>query len=447
MQEQMQTLPGMAPARKLSEQQQVRQASEVYIENISAQFATYLESCIHCGHCAAACHFYQGTQDPQYIPIRKLDLFRKTYRRELGPFRWVFRLFTPALTIEELRQSRHLVFDSCTLCGRCSMICPMGIDIATMIHTARGALCAAELAPDEIRAVAAEQAQQDTVFGASPDKLRGLVDSLQEQVGIEIPLDKEQADILVLTSGLDIAMNPRGLLATAKVLNHLGVDWTLRSDGYESINFGAQIGDDDLHYKLASSRFETAKKVGAKTLILCECGHTYSAMRWAAALYEQPLPFEVVYIAEYLGREVEAGRLRLEQDGRALSFHDPCKTGRLGGVFHEPRAVLKAMGVELRETPDNKVTNWCCGGGGAVFLLQEATELRGLAYKIKLDQFQATQPDAVVTACGSCRLNFVSASQLLRSDLPVESLIELVASHLPSEGPEDKQPWRKPGKQ
>lgn len=446
MQTQLEQLPAMAPPMDIPDEERVRRAMQVFLAHGSAQYATYLDSCIHCGHCADACHFYISNPDPKYTPIHKLDLFNKVYHRELGPFRWIYRLFKGPLTAQELEEWQELVFDSCTMCGRCSMICPMGIDIASMVKVGRGALNAAGLTPPAIAAIAGEQAQRDTFFGADADKLRETIGMLEEAEGMEIPLDKERAELMVLVAGMDIVMNPRGLLATAKVLNHIGVDWTVRSDGYEAINFGAQVGDEELQAELARKRIAAAERCGAKTVILCECGHTYPALRWAANLQEKPLPFEVMYISEYMGRQVEAGRLKLTGEARAVAFHDPCKTGRVGGVFEEPRTVLRAMNAEVRETPDNKVTNFCCGGGGAIFLLNRAMPLRAGAYRIKADQFRATGAGAVVTACGSCRLNFLLCCEILHLEKPViQSLVELAADNLAEDAPAGQESWRRPG--
>lgn len=445
MKERMEQLPEMAPPMDMPDEERVERALGVFRSNGVAQFATYLDACVHCGHCAEACHFYQASPEPKYTPIRKLALFQRVYRRELSPFRWLNRLVEKQITAEELEEWQELLYDSCTMCGRCSMICPMGIDIATMVHVGRGALYEAGLTPPEILAIAGEQMQQDSVFQADDEKLKQVVGMLREQEGVEVPLDKPHAKILVLLSGLDVSMNPRGILATTKVLNYLGADWTVRSDGFESINFGAQVGDDALHREIAERRIDVAKTVGAETVILCECGHTYPALRWAEAIGGKPLPFEVLYISEYIGREVQAGHLTLRDGVGSVVFHDPCKSGRVGGVFEEPRAALKAMGAEVRETPDNRVVNYCCGGGGAVFLLQRAMPLRAGVYKLKIGQFDSTGADQLVTACGSCRLNFVMGAQMNQWEKPIASLVELVADHLPDDGEEGRERWRSPG--
>ena len=123
--------------------------------------------------------------------------------------------------------------------------------------------------------------------------------------------------------------------------------------------------------KAASMRIiEAAIACGAKTVLVPECGHAYPALRWEGAnVYGEPLPFEVVAISEFIGREIKAGTLRVKPigKGKKVTFHDPCKIGRLGGVFEEPREALKALQVDFRETDPGKAQNWCCGGGAAVW--------------------------------------------------------------------------------
>ena len=106
-----------------------------FAKDMGRAAAVYMESCIHCGNCAEACHFYVQTGDPKYTPIWKLEPFKQAYKREAGPFAWLYRALNlkHAVTVEELEEWQHLLYDSCTVCGRCTMICPMGIDIASLI--------------------------------------------------------------------------------------------------------------------------------------------------------------------------------------------------------------------------------------------------------------------------------------------------------------------------
>ena len=130
-----------------------------FAQEIGALSAFRLESCIHCGICADACHFYIATEDPQYTPIWKVEPFKQAYKREASAFAPLFRLFglKREVTADQLEQWQHLLFDSCNMCGRCSLICPMGIDVAALIEQARHAMFDAGLAPKELYEKAAHQ--------------------------------------------------------------------------------------------------------------------------------------------------------------------------------------------------------------------------------------------------------------------------------------------------
>ena len=44
-------------------------ALQAFMRDMTRSAATYMESCIRCGHCAEACHFYVTSGDPQYTPL------------------------------------------------------------------------------------------------------------------------------------------------------------------------------------------------------------------------------------------------------------------------------------------------------------------------------------------------------------------------------------------
>lgn len=433
--EQMKHLGEHAQAVEMTDAERLRKAKAVFREKLDTVSAMDLESCVHCGMCAEACHYYLGTKDPKYVPIRKLDLIRRFYRRELSPMRWLYRLLIRDITADDLRQWQELVYDSCTECARCSTICPMGINIAEMVNINRQALAAAGLIPDDLLAVAQEQCNYGTVFGAGPDQLRTIVEELRAE-GLEVPLDKEKADVMVLTSTVDLQLFKDAMRATVKIMDHLDVDWTFRSCAFEGANFGLLSGNEDLEKIAAESVIKQALDCGAKSVILPECGHAYPALRWDGPnVHGERFPFEIYAISEFIGKQVMEGRLKLRplQDGHSYTYHDPCKLGRHGGIFAEPRAVLEALGVDLRESETGQVYNWCCGGGAGVFVIGRAAPLRQAAFEIKMKQVEATGADTVVTSCGSCRLNFLAGAMQANWNREIASLVELVGNNLAEE--------------
>jgi Fe-S oxidoreductase len=147
----------------------------------------------------------------------------------------------------------------------------------------------------------------------------------------------------------------------------------------------------------------------------------------------KPLPFEVLAVSEFVGREIREGRLVLLPGDaeRKLTYHDACKLARHGGVIDEPRAALEALGADFRESSPTAELNWCCGGGAGAFLINRAAPLRHKAWQIKRAQVDATGADTVVLSCASCRLNFMEGAEVEHSPMHIESLVELVAAQLP----------------
>jgi Fe-S oxidoreductase len=420
---------------EMSPEDRVARAKAVIREGIKAEQAGDLESCMHCGLCAQACHFRAGTDNPRYTPARKFELAKRIYRREVGPFRWLYRLATREITVDDLMEAQELVFDSCTTCGRCTLICPMGINIAGLVTLTRHALANAGLIPDDLAAVEQEQGSRGTVFGAGPEHLKQALERLAEN-GLEAPLDKERADYLVLTSVVDLLLFNDQLASTVRLLNRLDLDWTFRSNAFEGANFGYLAGCGEVQRKATLRVIEEAVAIGAKAVIVPECGHAYPALRWEGAnVYGKPLPFDVYAISEFIGLMLREGRLKLKAglNGEAVTYHDPCKLGRHSGVFEEPREVLQALGAELHEMPAHALANWCCGGGAGLFVINRTAPLRRAAFEIKKQEVERTGADKVVMACGSCRLNFLKGQEDTGMKSEIVSLVALVGDNLDAE--------------
>jgi Fe-S oxidoreductase len=428
----IQQMGQMEPEITLSDEERVTNAKKVFLKKIDRVLATDMESCIHCGHCATACHFAVSTNDPKYTPIRKLDLLKRFYRRELSPLRWMHKLYTRDITLQDLEDWQELIYDSCTECARCAQVCPMGINIASGVNVMREAMAEAELVPVELAMVEKEQCNNKSVFGYGVDEFAQTVEHLRSE-GIEVHVDKPRADVFMLTAVIDGLLFNDALIGTIKILNHMGLDWTLSSSNFEAANFGLLSGYEVGQKAASDGIIQKALDLGAKTVLVPECGHAYPALRWDGPNeFGQELPFEILTVSEFVGREVDAGRLKLKkiEGGMHATMHDPCKIARHGGVMEEPRLALDAMGVDLTETPSNREMNWCCGGGAGVFLINRASDLRQKAFSIKIDEVNKTGADTIVVSCGSCRLNFLGGAMQANWQKDIKSFVALVADNL-----------------
>ncbi len=113
----------------------------------------------------------------------------------------------------------------------------------------------------------------------------------------------------------------------------------------------------------------------------------------------------------------QAARLR-------VFYHDPCHLRRKQGIFMEPRALIEALpGVELvgQDLPPS-----CCGYGGLFNLWHY--DLSREIFKTRIEELIRFKPDAIVTSCSGCLLQFEDNIRKLGLGLKVLSLTELIAS-------------------
>jgi Fe-S oxidoreductase len=415
---------GLVP-REQTPEERVEHAMQGFVKDFGRKAALYLESCIHCGMCAHACHFHEVTGDAKYTPIWKIEPFKQAYKREHGPFALFYRALNlkPRVTAPELESWQHLLYDSCTVCGRCSLMCPMGIDIAGLIEDARHGMARAGLAPKELSRAAMRE--------IAPNAFRDLVERLSAEHGVPIPVDRDKAAILCTVSLAEIEKYPASIVATARIMQHLGADWTFRSDGYNATNYGLLAGDETRQRELTLRLIESAIGCGAQTVVVPECGHAYGALRWMGAnVYGRPLPFRVLHISEYLAEKARDGSLKLNPLKKSATFHDPCQLGRRGGALDAPREVLAALGVDLKEMIPGRGANWCCGGGGGVVDIARAEPLRQKVFQLKMRQIDDTGAEVPVTSCSSCRETFDEGQARYTWDKSMNSLVELVADNL-----------------
>jgi Fe-S oxidoreductase len=346
--------------------------------------------------------------------------------------RYLYRPFTRDISAADLEEWQELVYDACTNCGRCDMMCPMGINISTLIRVVREGLAAAELVPAELQALQQEQQQENTVFGVGPAQLKALVHDLGTRK-INVPLDRPHADVMLLTTAADVLLFGDSLAASARILNKSGANWTICSDAFDATNIGL-ISGDDAGMKGAIKRIvDKAADLGANTVLLPESGHAYQAMRWESANeIGESLPFEVLSMAEYIAAELKAERLDVtpQSNGASVTYHDPCRLARKSGVMQQPRDVLAALGYDVRETAASGRENYCCGGGCGEYVIKRSAGLRQKAFEIKRREFDATGADSVVAGCANCRINLMTGAENSGWETPVTSLVETVAARL-----------------
>lgn len=401
---------------------------------IDAPVAAFFSSCVHCGLCAEACLFYVETGDPQYTPITKLEPLRRVWQAEFTLFGRIKGLFglNKKVTDEMLAEWEPLLYDSCSMCARCSMVCPVGNDIQYMIRKTREGMVAAGHAPEGLITAAARAVRTGSPMGLKWKTLQVQIDHVEASSGLKVPVDVEGADYLVMLSSMEIINFPEYLEAITKIFAHAGINWTLSTDCYEATNAGIQIGNKDIARTLVQRIVDAAVKLKVKNVISPECGHAYTAVRWEGPnLIGKSYPFRVFHIIEVLDELRASGRIKTEgkEDDR-LSMHDPCNLGRKSGVIQQQRNLMDLVADNFVDLKEHGRYQWCCGAGGGVSSNERAAELKMTAFKRKKAQIEEVAPERMVTMCATCRTQLEEGLEEFNMDIPVVGLTEMIAEHL-----------------
>jgi Fe-S oxidoreductase len=403
-------------------------------EQIDAPVASFFSACVHCGLCAEACLFYGQTQEPKYIPINKVEPMRRIWEQEYtlwGKIKGVIGL-SKKVTEADFAEWETLVYDGCSLCGRCSLVCPVGNDISGMIRKIREGFAAAGFAPEGLVGATTRAIEIGSPMGVRLPAVKAQIGHAESSMGLEIPLDKVGSDYMVLLSSMEIMNFPEYMEAIARIMHQAGKSWTISSKAFEATNSGIQIGVSDLARELVLRVVDAAEELGVKTVISPECGHAFTAIRWEGPnLIGRPYKFEVKHVLEVLDEFRSQGLLKTEgMEEARLTYHDPCQLARKGGVVQQPRNLLNMVASNFVEMSDHGAMNWCCSGGGGVSANERAEQLKFTAFKQKKAQLDELKVDTLVTACANCRITLEEGLEKNEMDLPVVGLTEMIADHL-----------------
>ncbi len=401
---------------------------------IDAPVASYFSSCVHCGICATACPFYMETGDPKYTPILKVEPLRLVWQSEFtlwGKIKSAIGL-QKKVTDEMLAEWEELLYDSCSMCGRCSFVCPVGNDIQGMVRKTREGMVASGHAPEGLIGASVRAVRTGSPMGLQWKTLQVQIDHVEASTGLKVPVDTQGADYLAMLSSMEVINFPEYLEAITKIFHHADLSWTLSTECFEATNAGIQIGNKDIAALLVQRIVDAAVKLGVKNVISPECGHAFTAIRWEGPnLIGKPYPFRVFHIIEVLDELRASGRIKTEgMESDRLSLHDPCNLARKSGVIEQQRSLLNLVAENFVELKEHGKYQWCCGAGGGVSSNERAEPLKRAAFKRKKAQIEEVEPERMVTMCATCRTQLEEGLEEFNMDIPVVGLTEMIADHL-----------------
>jgi len=349
----------MARTRSYKAQQFIERLQK----KVNRQAMLSLAACVHCGLCTDQCHYVlTNPDDPTYAPAYKGDLLRKLFKAHID---WTGRAIPwwvgarSIYTDQELEELKDTAFGKCTNCRRCSLNCPMGVDLASFNRMARGLLVSVGVMPEGVAAVSKDQWEIGNQMGVLPEDyletLQWMEEELQSEYNdpsIKIPVDKMDCEVVYTINPREVKYDPRTIAEAAAIFHFAGENWTMPSEGWDQTNFGLFDGNDELGGAVARRVYEAVKALRGKRLVISECGHGYRSTRcegpnWAKMDVDFEMESSVITMLRY----IREGRIKVDKtkNSEPVTYHDSCNSARSCGLFEENRELLQLVCTDFRE--------------------------------------------------------------------------------------------------
>lgn len=406
---------------------------------LNRNLAMYFQSCQRCGICADNCHYYKATRDPRMIPAHKVELVRKLYKRREDGFRKYLPWFgsqNGGLADEELALLVDSVFGRCTMCRRCTIGCPMGIDVAMIMRACRGMLTLAHLAPKGLQDTVDIHLKTGNNMGLPNEEFVETVKWMEEELQrdiddptAKIPIDKPGAKYMWVLNPREVKFFPLLLQAQAKIFHAAGEDFTVSSRAWDVTNYALFNGDDNAARTISGFVISEADRLGIKSILCTECGHGFRQLKYMAPIWLKRNDFQVKAFVEMVDDYIRTGRIKLDPSVNPdrVTYHDPCNQGRSGNFIEEPRHVLRKSVADYVDLNPCGRDNWCCGGGGGALTMSEFRDRRVDVAKVKAGQIRETGAKVIATSCHNCIDQLNEINRVYKLGLKVVNTCELTA--------------------
>lgn len=329
-----------------------------------------IKKCYQCGTCTAVCPWGNV--------------------REFSP-RYVFKLAQHGL---EGYEGEEVWL--CSTCRTCVDRCPRGVDIIEVFTSMRSIIAQTGLIPPTLRSVIGSINSNGNPWAGKREERNIWAKDLNikpYQNGTEY----------LYFSCCAPSYDPRTkkvAIATAKVLKMAGIDFGIF--GKEESCCGESIrktGDISSYENLVGANISLFNSNGVRKIITQSPHCLYS---FKNEYPEKGGSYEPIHYTQVFASLLKDGRLKPKKGfAKKVTYHDPCYLGRHGGIYEEPRYILKSIPeLEFVEMIRIKENSFCCGGGGARMWMETPKEERFGVLRIK--EAISTGADVVATACPYC---------------------------------------------
>lgn len=290
------------------------------------------------------------------------------------------------------------ISDKCLLCGKCTAVCPVGVEGDKMRIAQRSARHY-NLCPD--------------YSNIDANSLRNSLNNfVTESNNSVLPTDNEK---VLYFQGCMTNLTPAISRSLTSILKKASVSYEIMDkDG--GLCCGRPMwmaGRLDQARQMVEKNREIIMSSGA-TILLLSCPICYKIFKERYKLEG----IEVLHHTEYIERLINEGRINISKDEMKYVYHDPCELGRGCNVYEAPRNVMKAVG-NLVEAEKSGKESICCGGSLGSLTL--TFDRRRALTENALRNLTAADPEVIVTACPLCLSTFNRYA-----DRPVRDIAEVL---------------------
>jgi heterodisulfide reductase subunit D len=390
---------------------------------LSVKDLVALDSCVKCGSCVSVCPVYAQTQQLETTMGGFYSNLKSFIRKAYG---------LPGMSLDPDKAKAILKGYSeypylCTLCGRCSIVCPSFIDTKDTRIAARRFMVEKGEYPPSMDRLAETLDKVHNIIGEPSEDRAAWVQALGEP-----PKDmfqKEKAKVVYFTGCVAsyFPMTKRIPQSLVQIFEKAGIDFTLLGGeewccGFPLIAAGMREKAD----ALMQHNLQKVREKGAERIIFAcpSCYHT-----WKEGCKNE---IEMFHSTQFIKRLIEEGKISFKEKKAKVTYHDPCDLGRASGVYEAPREILRAIpGVELVEMNESREECKCCGGGGNLEMVRP--ELSAALAQAKIEEIKATGAEMVITACQQCVRTIFSNARKKKIPITVMDISEFVLKNMDGE--------------
>ncbi|NPA80577.1 MAG: 4Fe-4S dicluster domain-containing protein [Thermotogae bacterium] len=315
---------------------------------------------------------------------------------------------------------------SCTTCGACVEICPVGNEqLYTILQIRRGKVLMMGEDGGLGQAYRGMENQGNPWNMPASDREKWLE-------GLDVILAREGKEYDVLYWGGCAAAYDERYSKTARTIVELmrkaGLRVAVLGNEESCTGDSARRGGNELLFEmLATQNVETLNRYKPK-IIVASCPHCYHTIKNEYPDFGLSPDIQVYHHSEFLAKLLSEGKLKVKRADKLLTFHDPCYLGRHNGKYDEPRITLNFV-AKMAEPERTKAGAFCCGAGGGRMWLEEKI---GKAINVeRTEELLRTGAEEIAVACPFC-MTMITDGVKTKGKEPtmVKDIAEIIAENL-----------------